>query len=858
MLLFADYNKQPHRLCLLVYYIPENFEPTLQPHGNSKSDKPFYGTLPSTMESIAVKSSSGPKEIISDVSAAVGGVMGATDPCCLPRNEQQVTDVRRRRKRSAYGGCNPNDELAIVMQKAYVEDVENCFIREMKTLREPAVIVARDRQLNDMVKFCTNENCFGIVTVDPTFCLGDFDVTITTYRHLVLQCRRSSEPPVFIGPAMVHYNKTFSTYLFFASSLVGLRPDLSKLRCFGTDGEEALSGAFKQASPKAVHLLCSLHFRWNIKYKLKELRVAKNTQEIVLSDIFGSQQVEGLIDSEDEKEFELGFDILATKWKKLDSQGDQSLNSFSRWFYQYKSALVKSSMLKSIRRKGGLGDPPLQFTTNASESVNFVLKSKVDYRKNELPEFLDKLKSVIDEQERELERAIIGRGKYKLCDDFKRLEISEDEWFTKMSVSQREAHVKRVLSVSLEPKITSPRMSLLAAKKVPEHRIETSKPSCSQKAPTLQTTTKVDLCVDVSSFCDTVLIPKAVLCAIWNKATELLNEPGSICKSPGGNAKDRIVKSTSGSRPHLISFKKGGQYACDSDCPNWKSLGVCSHSVAAAQDNNDLSAYVEWLKKAKRSPNLTKLVTTTMPKGRGQKGGGYAPPRKRKKKDDVQGRKSFTQILNESVVSDKPSQSSREDVETSGISGGALGVDLNKSSFHLSSGPISSSAASSTSAQNNWSALQGGGVSYIHTENGNTSLTITGATATSTFQLPQEPPPLVPYDSVTPLAQSIFELAFVTGNISVCRGCRQRYQKPVTAPMDLCIRHKEWQEFLDPTGKCQQRFGNVYYHANVPCIQVRWPNFNSSWVHVSDVVIPRLTEVHIDYLTKHLPELQFD
>ena len=282
---------------------------------------------------------------------------------------------------------------------------------------------------------------------------------------------------------------------------------------------------------------------------------------------------------------------------------------------------------------------------------------------------------------------------------------------------------------------------------------------------------------------------------------------------------------------------------------------MCSHSVAAAQDNNDLSAYVEWLKKAKRSPNLTKLVTTTMPKGRGQKGGGYAPPRKRKKKDDVQGRKSFTQILNESVVSDKPSQSSREDVETSGISGGALGVDLNKSSFHLSSGPISSSAASSTSAQNNWSALQGGGVSYIHTENGNTSLTITGATATSTFQLPQEPPPLVPYDSVTPLAQSIFELAFVTGNISVCRGCRQRYQKPVTAPMDLCIRHKEWQEFLDPTGKCQQRFGNVYYHANVPCIQVRWPNFNSSWVHVSDVVIPRLTEVYIDYLTKHLPEL---
>ena len=34
---------------------------------------------------------------------------------------------------------------------------------------------------------------------------------------------------------------------------------------------------------------------------------------------------------------------------------------------------------------------------------------------------------------------------------------------------------------------------------------------------------KVDLVVDVSSFSDLVLIPKAVLCAIWKKATELLN-----------------------------------------------------------------------------------------------------------------------------------------------------------------------------------------------------------------------------------------------------------------------------------------------------------------------------------------------
>ena len=48
-----------------------------------------------------------------------------------------------------------------------------------------------------------------------------------------------------------------------------------------------------------------------------------------------------------------------------------------------------------------MGDPPSYFATNASKSINAVLKNKVDYKKNELPDFLDKLKDVINEQERD-------------------------------------------------------------------------------------------------------------------------------------------------------------------------------------------------------------------------------------------------------------------------------------------------------------------------------------------------------------------------------------------------------------------------------------------------------------------------
>ena len=91
------------------------------------------------------------------------------------------------------------------------------------------------------------------------------------------------------------------------------------------------------------------------------------------------------------------------------------LHVFGVWFKQYKANLLKKKMLKPIRMKAGLGNQPLQFTTNASESMNAVLKWKMDYKMSELPEFLDKLKKVVDEQEHELERAVINKGKYRLC-----------------------------------------------------------------------------------------------------------------------------------------------------------------------------------------------------------------------------------------------------------------------------------------------------------------------------------------------------------------------------------------------------------------------------------------------------------
>ena len=89
------------------------------------------------------------------------------------------------------------DQVFTIMQQA---KLEGKFVRDC---RPPAFILSRDWQLDDLVRFCTVSGNFSILTVDPTFNLGDFDVTPTAYHHLLLKTVRYGTFPVFIGPDMI-------------------------------------------------------------------------------------------------------------------------------------------------------------------------------------------------------------------------------------------------------------------------------------------------------------------------------------------------------------------------------------------------------------------------------------------------------------------------------------------------------------------------------------------------------------------------------------------------------------------------------------------------------------------------------
>lgn len=88
--------------------------------------------------------------------------------------------------------------------------------------------------------------------------------------------------------------------------------------------------------------------------------------------------VEGLVDAHDIDDFDAKMDSLVTKWRSLEMTSTSDIEGFIEWFQAYKAPVIRSSMIQQVREECGLGSPPTPFTTNASETANYMLKHKVN------------------------------------------------------------------------------------------------------------------------------------------------------------------------------------------------------------------------------------------------------------------------------------------------------------------------------------------------------------------------------------------------------------------------------------------------------------------------------------------------
>lgn len=255
-------------------------------HGNvKKGGNPYTRTKPSVMANLraAVKDQK-PKAAYHQVEEMAGGIKKVDSLSDLPRNRDQASYLRR-------GSSEKNadvDSLVILLEQCKRQQLANpktAFVREVSCAPELRCVMCYDDQLADIVRFCTHPSNFGILGADPTFNLGKFNVTVTTYTNLLVVDRKTRKHPVMIGPLFMHQAKTYDAYNYFFSKMVSLNTDIANVLAFGTDGEEPLFKAMERNMYHAIHLRCFGHFRDNCKERLRAL--PREVQKEFLDDLFG-------------------------------------------------------------------------------------------------------------------------------------------------------------------------------------------------------------------------------------------------------------------------------------------------------------------------------------------------------------------------------------------------------------------------------------------------------------------------------------------------------------------------------------------------------------------------------------------
>ena len=557
-----------------------------------------------------------PREVVHKVvKDDLGGLASCSSVGQMPRNRQQVKDLARNqtaaeRKKNLSGNYDHDDPWYRILgeSKKQASNKKTAFIRDVRVAPEPLCILATDRQLNDMRRFCSNPIEYRPFTVDPTFNIGKYNVTPITYQHLLLGNRRDGKHPSLIGPVLVHEKKTTETYSTFSGTLRTLEPELRDVMAFGTDDEQALIQGFRNNFDRSVHLLCELHLKKNIQKKLQDMGIVGEAKASIVADIFGkitgAVKESGLTEAQDEDKFQNMLHNLKEKWSMLHKNGAE----FHKWFEDKKGKEFAMSVISPVRQRAGLGCPPERFTTNRSEHTNRMIQEfmkKDSNRKKSVDEFsfCISLAKLVNTQNQEVELAVARSGEFKIREKFKFLEVSPDKWGS-MQDGQRIKALEKVHTVTLEQSSAS------SADRI-------SNILNSNEEPLTQELVRggVDW------------IPRALLSTMVNQAITLTTTPSAITNQSSDTF---VVASSSDPRkPHIVNIFPNGKTDC-SDCPGFKASSLCKHTIAVFSKLKRIDELIGWLartKRGKRGINFSKVITHGMPEGRGKKGN--LAPRKR-------------------------------------------------------------------------------------------------------------------------------------------------------------------------------------------------------------------------------------
>ena len=292
---------------IVVIEYTGDYNEKLTPHGNAKMTSNGYErTDPDILNKIK-------ENIVNQKPSDVYAQM--TDPnnnesMEYPRDTKQCQNVKSKLKANQRKGRSNNniaDELMNVFQM--VSD-KHQFIAEVVHSRDyplPSVICYTDDQVTDFESFLSSGE--GVVGVDRTFSLGKCYVTTTVYKSHKVTRKETGEPPIFLGPLMLHWDGREHTYFRFFSHIRGiLGVNIQNLEIImGTDDEKAMTNTIDMAFPGCQRKLCTKHIKDNMVRNMTD-KIPKSTKDRneIINMIFGASGVASANDAAEFDEKKLG------------------------------------------------------------------------------------------------------------------------------------------------------------------------------------------------------------------------------------------------------------------------------------------------------------------------------------------------------------------------------------------------------------------------------------------------------------------------------------------------------------------------------------------------------------------------
>ena len=138
-----------------------------------------------------------PKQYLDEVYRSSGDICFARSLSELPRGPRDIYNARVTSENSttssnvSQNSSTRLNKVWVLLEKAKVKDDESTelkFIRDFRVHPNFSTVPALERQLEEIVMFCTNPKKFNIFCSDPTFNIftENISLTVTTCRHLKL------------------------------------------------------------------------------------------------------------------------------------------------------------------------------------------------------------------------------------------------------------------------------------------------------------------------------------------------------------------------------------------------------------------------------------------------------------------------------------------------------------------------------------------------------------------------------------------------------------------------------------------------------------------------------------------------